>query len=342
MKHIVFSLLFWAYFPIHVFSQSTAIIGTGTSFNNGFTYPAPYGNFYWGAKHQILIRASELTAAGMIAGNITAIAFYVEVPAGTPMNNFTIRMKTTPNTSVSTIFDNPGLTTVFGPQTYTETSGWSSHTLSTPFSWNGTSNIIIQTCFNNNSWTQNAQMRYTPTSYNSVVYYFQDAGNVCSQFSGTTSMNRPNIRFTYIPNGPPTAQFTANPTATCNGTVQFIDQSFWQITGWLWNFGDGSPTSSVQNPIHTYTASGVYSVTLTVTNSFGSNTLIKPNYISVNLGAGPIANTCSPQTTAYCCGFGITNFTFNNIKFLNKPVLPVACQKKKAAELLYLKDKKTA
>ena len=70
------------------FSQSTAIIGTGTNFNDPFTYPAPYGNFYWGAKHQILIRASEMTAAGMGAGNISALAFYVETIQGTPLTGF--------------------------------------------------------------------------------------------------------------------------------------------------------------------------------------------------------------------------------------------------------------
>ena len=59
------------------FSQSTAIIGTGTMVNNNYTYPAPYGNYYWGSKHQILVRASEMTSAGMTAGNITALAFQI-------------------------------------------------------------------------------------------------------------------------------------------------------------------------------------------------------------------------------------------------------------------------
>jgi PKD repeat protein len=296
------------------FAQSTAIIGTGTATNSPYGYPAPYGNWYYGAKHQILIRASEMTAAGMVAGNITALAFQISTPAGTPLQGFTIRMKTTSATTVSSVFDNTGFVTVYGPQTYTDVTGWNTHTFSTPFAWNGTSNIIIETCFYNPSgYTQNAQMRYTSTSYNSVVYYYQDANpNICNQSSGYTSLNRPNIRLSYVPNGPPTAQFTANPTATCSGTVHFTDQSFYGITSWNWNFGDGG-TSTLQNPVHTYTASGVYSVTLTVTNSNGSNTLVKPNYITVSLGSGPIPASCTPQTTAYCCGFGITNFSFNNI-----------------------------
>ena len=51
----------------------------------------------------------------------------------------------------------------------------------------------------------------------------------------------------------------------------FTDQSTTQsglIQNWLWDFGDGQ-TSGSQNPIHFYTSAGVYSVTLTVTNTAG-------------------------------------------------------------------------
>jgi len=318
MKHTLTSYLLIFIFPIFSgigtsFSQSTAIIGTGTAFNDQYTYPAPYGNWYYGSKHQILVRASEMTAAGMTAGNITKLAFSVNIPSGTALTGFTIRMKATAATTASATFDNTGFVTVYGPQTFTDAAGWNTHTFTTPFYWNGTSNVLIETCFYNSNYTLNSQMYYSTTLYNSVVYYFEDSNpNICSTPSGTVSTNRPNIKFTYTANGPPTSQFSANPTATCSGTVAFTDQSYYSITSWLWNFGDGS-TSALQNPTHTYTTSGTYSVSLKVTNSNGNNTLVKPNYISVNLGTGPIAASCNPQTTAYCCGFGITNFKFHNI-----------------------------
>ncbi|HKO56667.1 MAG TPA: PKD domain-containing protein [Thermoanaerobaculia bacterium] len=52
--------------------------------------------------------------------------------------------------------------------------------------------------------------------------------------------------------------------------VNFIDKSTGSPTSWSWNFGDGT-SSSQQNPIHTYAASGNYTVTLTVSNASGSN-----------------------------------------------------------------------
>jgi PKD repeat protein len=69
---------------------------------------------------------------------------------------------------------------------------------------------------------------------------------------------------------PLVASFTTNQTAGLVPlTVQFTDTSTNQPTSWLWNFGDGS-TSTLQNPVHTYTTSGVYTVRLDATNTFGS------------------------------------------------------------------------
>jgi PKD repeat protein len=44
---------------------------------------------------------------------------------------------------------------------------------------------------------------------------------------------------------------------------------------YLWNFGDGTPTSTLQNPIHTYLSDGNYTVSLTATNNCNSVTYTK-------------------------------------------------------------------
>jgi PKD repeat protein len=41
---------------------------------------------------------------------------------------------------------------------------------------------------------------------------------------------------------------------------------------WSWNFGDGSGTSSQQNPIYQYQTQGDYTVTLVASNTGGSST----------------------------------------------------------------------
>jgi len=72
----------------------------------------------------------------------------------------------------------------------------------------------------------------------------------------------------------PVARFTQN----VNGlVVSFIDQSTdtapGTVVGWSWNFGDGT-TSTLQNPVKTYAAGGVYTVRLIVTDNDGNQSLI--------------------------------------------------------------------
>jgi Zn-dependent metalloprotease len=93
----------------------------------------------------------------------------------------------------------------------------------------------------------------------------------------------------------PVANYSASDTVSCTGVINFTDMSTNGPTSWLWDFGDGN-TSTAQSPTYAYTANGTYTVSLTVTNSFGSDSLIHLNYITVNL---PSAPTSSGQTICY-------------------------------------------
>ncbi len=85
--------------------------------------------------------------------------------------------------------------------------------------------------------------------------------------------------FTVI--GRPTAAFTADVTSGIKPlTVCFTDQSTGSITSWSWDFGDGG-TSTQQNPSHTYSDAGDFTVSLTVTGPGGSDTEVKQDYIHV-------------------------------------------------------------
>jgi PKD repeat protein len=82
----------------------------------------------------------------------------------------------------------------------------------------------------------------------------------------------------------PTAAFSASETSgTAPLSVMFTDASTpgnSSITAWCWTFGDGS-ASSLQNPTHVYTTSGVYTVSLTVTTAVGVNMGLIEDYITV-------------------------------------------------------------
>jgi PKD repeat protein len=79
---------------------------------------------------------------------------------------------------------------------------------------------------------------------------------------------------------PTVADFTGTPvTGAAPLTVAFTDASSNTPTSWLWDFGDGT-TSTSQNPSHTYTTSGVYTVSLTASNTGGSNTKTRSAYVT--------------------------------------------------------------
>jgi len=100
---------------------------------------------------------------------------------------------------------------------------------------------------------------------------------------------------------PPIANFTTNdPTNACKAplTIHFIDQTSPTPTGWLWDFGDGQ-TSTAQNPVHTYTSTGAFTVTLTATGAGNCpNSIVKNNFITIQSPTVSIAGTLTACTAA--------------------------------------------
>jgi PKD repeat protein len=88
----------------------------------------------------------------------------------------------------------------------------------------------------------------------------------------------------------PTANFSASATMGCDSVcVNFTDQTIGNPTSWLWDFPGAVPSSSAfQNPTNIcYYSSGTYTVTLTATNSNGSDSIVRSGLITVT--ATPLA-----------------------------------------------------
>ena len=86
---------------------------------------------------------------------------------------------------------------------------------------------------------------------------------------------------------PPVADFTASTRRPLIGDpVTFIDTSDGRtapVTGWFWDFGDGS-TSTLEQPTHTYTTTGTFDVSLRVTTAHGEDFVLKEDFIGVFAG----------------------------------------------------------
>ena len=179
-------------------STTNSPIGTGPNSNGFNSWPAPFGNQRSTAKHQMLFMATELTAAGYSAGLITGIALDVVTINGTnTYTDYTVGMGTTPNTSLG--FAWLPTVQVFPPSTITLTTGWNWFNFPTPYMWDGVSNIVIETCFDNNGVaTQNTSTRFTTFANLRTVYYQAFNQNACTSFAPNQgTLNRPNVNFEF-------------------------------------------------------------------------------------------------------------------------------------------------
>lgn len=124
---------------------------------------------------------------------------------------------------------------------------------------------------------------------------------------------------TIIPGGPvaPIASFTSNPG--CYTTpVQFTDQSNpnggGAVTSWTYTFGDGG-TASTQNPTHTYSAPGTYTVNLTIDNgcidSYTTTVTVNPG-ITPTFTASPVCIGAVTNFTNTTAGATTYNWTFGD------------------------------
>jgi PKD repeat protein len=130
-------------------------------------------------------------------------------------------------------------------------------------------------------WKQGTSgLSYTAGLSSSLALYYQSISDntiFSSANDWNLHINNPTANFSESISGN-TATFT-NLSTSINNTLNY-----------LWNFGDGN-TSSIQNPSHTYTTSGTYTITLIASNCIFSDTIIKTIQVGItNMIEGSLSN----------------------------------------------------
>src|SRR5665647_203821 len=134
----------------------------------------------------------------------------------------------------------------------------------------------------------------TYSTQQSPVHTYSTAGTytialTVSNAAGAGAMTKPNY-INVTASQKPVANFGGIPTSgDAPLNVSFSDNTTGEPTAWDWSFGDKT-YSTQQNPKHTYSAAGNYTVTLTSSNTAGANTQTKTNYIVVTALQKPVAN----------------------------------------------------
>jgi parallel beta-helix repeat protein len=149
--------------------------------------------------------------------------------------------------------------------------------------------------FNNDgtvdSGLQNPTYTFTASgTYSVKLIASNSAGNSLLIKTNYISVTQPGV---------PVAAFSANLTSGYAPlTVQFTDQSSNTPTSWAWDFNnDGTPDSTLRNPVYTYSNPGIYSVKLTVANAGGNDNELKTAYISVSASVAPVAAFSADKTS---------------------------------------------
>lgn len=272
-------------------------IGTGSATpNSSFGWPTPYGNFYSNARHQYLVLASELTAMGVQPGLISALSFNVTALNGIdPLPNYSIKMMCTNLTSLppqdlttDDIFV-PGPIQVYSNPLYTVALGVNTHVFTQPYAWDGTSNLIIETCFDQTvGFSDNASVTQSNTPFISTINAYSDGTPVCTSpisTAGFVTYNnytiRPDMKFEVISSVDPTT-FT-----------------------YSWNTGSptGTQIATIKNP--------------TVTPPAGSTTY----YVTVTSSNGPVSCSRVDSVTYLVASTPVQIFTVDSVFCTDEPVV---------------------
>ena len=190
-------------------------VGSGTTSSN-----YPFTTFWMDGRSQMLFTAAELTAAGGSAyTSLTKIGFNVLTASSQTMNGFNVKFQHTTQTSL-TGFVTSGWTTAFNGSYAVPGTGWQYINLTSPFfMWNGTSNLLVEICYDNTSYTSYSTV--TSTSAAGMTWgYYTDNSTGCTMTGGSAQSTRPNVCFHVI------VPTNINPNGSSIPTVYSLSQNY--------------------------------------------------------------------------------------------------------------------
>ena len=250
---------------------------------------SPFNGGYGGMKGQYLIKASELTAAGLSAGNITSLSFFVSA-IGATYNGFTMQIGNTALTQMPATANIQGsLTTVKNSYNITPVVNENNIVFDTPFNWDGTSNIIVSTSWsNNNTSNTSTTIKYDSTSFASSQSYVKDNETSANMFAFTGPTGAGTFNFVSASSNRPQFKFTGNSAPT--------------PTAYSWS--DGTTAIGNTNPlVVTPTVTTTYSGTATVNNC----PITESTTVTVNPLPTAPTTTAISSNPAIQCGAGLSS-----------------------------------
>ena len=304
------------YYLGYTSSLDTLISGTGATATTG-TNVTPFKTFWMDGRSQYIIYPDELqTLLGSNAPSlISAVAFNVGTAAAAGMNDFTVKAGNVATIPTTGFITSTGFTTVYNNTLYNTTPGWNLYNFTTPVLWDGVSNLVIEVCYDNTAWTTNSSVFFETLTRTGTIDGFTDnttaGGCTPGTIPGATyGFGRPNmkivaeaqacsnVRTPVVMNIDSTsadavASFLQVNAAT--GTFEFYAGGSTGQT-FSWTFGDGGSATG-DTVTHSYASAGVFTATLTVTDSTCNTTDVFGFVVNSTIGLGE--NILNQQMMVY-------------------------------------------
>ena len=225
--------------------------GASTSSSTGAGF---FSGTYGGLKTQYIVRALELTNLGLVAGNITSLSFEATT-AFNGYEGFALNIGHTAATVAALPLITSGLSQVYtGTGTngaYATIVGVNTLTFSTPFNWDGTSNIVLSFC-----WSKNP----IAASTTSTTLKVDAPGFTCTAYGQKDNT----LPAAFCPLSA-AADFTTSSTGTSRPKFIFNGNKALVPSAYSWS--DGSSVVGTTNPLTvTVNATSTYTCTATITN----------------------------------------------------------------------------
>ena len=184
----------------------------------------------------------------------------------------------------------------------------------------------LSTNYDSSSWYLNGQLVSTDDDGNFIISHppsaavsytdditliVTDANGCTSQITIPVTVSAPNANFTFNLTGSNVDEFGNFACPSVFSSFTDDSESYGDIVGWQWNFGDGK-FSSLQNPSNTYVFAGTYTSSLVITDEYGcQDTMTQLDYLTINgpsgtFDVGPAGTLCDPN-------YLFTSLTLNNV-----------------------------
>ncbi|MFZ4591318.1 MAG: T9SS type A sorting domain-containing protein, partial [Ignavibacteria bacterium] len=180
-----------ALYNFKIINLTNICIGTGTTPSN-----YPFTTYWMDGRTQMLFTALEIAAAGGSPNSfISQLGFNILTVSSQVMNGFTVKFQATTQTSLTGWVTTGTWVTGFSGAYTVPGTGQQNINMTAPyFSWNGTSNILVEVCYDNSSYTSYSTVASSPATAMTWGYY-TDNSTGCTMTGGSTQSNRPNVCF---------------------------------------------------------------------------------------------------------------------------------------------------